>query len=181
MGQGARSRRELRAVLSPWSSSDGAKRTELARVTGTATAVISGSGYQIMLCDATGARRGPRSFTVQNNAPATATPSSTPNQAAAQPLVAGREFTLPSNLVTAALEGSSENERRSRGLLQGGERFADDLCGCGEAEIPSVKLPGTQQEKPCSRGCIPCPDPAAWGSAAVLRSQELSAVQHRSR
>lgn len=130
-------------VLSPWSSSDGAKRSELARVTGTATAIISGSGYQIMLCDATGARPLSTSFTVQNNAPATATPSPTPNQSGGATAVAGREFTLPSNLVTVALEGSGV---KTSGGAEGSFKVASVsrtiYAGVAKLKFASVKLPG---------------------------------------
>lgn len=136
-------------VLSPWSSSDGAKRSELARVTGTATAIISGSGYQIILCDATGARPWSTSFTVQTPAAAAATASPTANERAGTTAVAGTEFTLPSSRVTVALNGSAV---KTTGAAEGSFKIASVsrmiYAGVAKLTFASVTLLGDTAGEP---------------------------------
>ena len=58
------------AAFSPWSSSDGSKRVEIARYGGSAFAVTTTSGRQIILCDDKGALAWSASFTILDKAPA---------------------------------------------------------------------------------------------------------------
>ncbi len=56
------------AVFSPWSSSDGANRVEVARYTGAAFVVTTGASRQIVLCDNQGAQSWMASFTIRDAA-----------------------------------------------------------------------------------------------------------------
>ena len=55
------------AVLSPWSSSDGTKRVELARYSGAAFVVTGATGRQIVVCDTKGVLPWQVTFNVQNS------------------------------------------------------------------------------------------------------------------
>lgn len=57
------------AAFSPWASSDGTKRVEIARYGGTAFAVTTNAGRQIVLCDDRGILAWSASFTILDKAP----------------------------------------------------------------------------------------------------------------
>ena len=57
------------AAFSPWSSSDGTKRVEIARYGGTAFTVTTNTGRQIVLCDDRGILAWSASFTILDKAP----------------------------------------------------------------------------------------------------------------
>jgi hypothetical protein len=57
------------AAFSPWASSDGTKRVEIARYGGSAFAVTTNTGRQIVLCDDRGILAWSASFTILDKAP----------------------------------------------------------------------------------------------------------------
>lgn len=57
------------AAFSPWASADGTKRVEIARYEGSAFAVTTGTGRQIVLCDDKGVLAWTASFTILDKAP----------------------------------------------------------------------------------------------------------------
>jgi hypothetical protein len=59
------------AAFSPWTSSDGTKRVEIARYGGSAFAVTTSTGRQIVLCDDRGILAWSASFTILDKAPGT--------------------------------------------------------------------------------------------------------------
>lgn len=137
------------AVLSPWSSSDGAKRTEMARFSGTATAVSTGSGYQIRLCDASSAKSWTASFGVQNKPTGGATPGGVSKPAAqATPVspsatLAGAEYKLPTDLVTVDVVGAGvKTNGAAEGSFKVGSVSQTTYAGVAKMKFAKVMLPG---------------------------------------
>ena len=130
-------------VLSPWSSGDGAKRTEMARFSGTATATKTGSGYKILLCDVANAKPWSTSFTVLNNAPNAAAGSGKGNQTTQATSFAGTEYTLPTNLVSVDVVGSGvKTTSGATGSFKVGSISQTIYAGVAKLKFAKVMLPG---------------------------------------
>jgi hypothetical protein len=128
-------------VLSPWSSGDASTRTEVGRLSGTATATNTGSGYQILLCDVANAKPWSTSFTVLHNAPDAAAGSRTQTTQAAS--FAGTEYSLPTKLVTVDVVGAGvKTASGAEGSFKVASISQTIYAGVAKLKFARVMLPG---------------------------------------
>lgn len=142
-------------LLSPWSAGDGAKRTEMARLSGTATATHTGSGYQILLCDVAGAKPWSTSFTVLHSAPNAAAGSVKRNQVTQAASFAGTEYTLPTHLVTVDIVGSGvKTASGAEGFFKVGSISQTIYAGVAKLRFARVMLAGDTSGEAVQVGAV---------------------------
>jgi hypothetical protein len=110
------------AAVSPWTSSDGAKRVELARFSGSAFVVTNGASRQIVLCDDRGLLPWLASVTIADGKSANA---GTP--AASATTGNGRGSGAPTQV-------ASTNGKSGRGGASGAQRSSGETSGRGGAQ-----------------------------------------------
>jgi len=154
-------------ALSPWSSIDGTKRVELARYSGSAYAISTGTGREIVLCDDKGvlpwrasltiqtnqaagalastlqpaeraARGGSRAVTQAGSAASTDAAATTPSTTTAE-----KAYKLPSGAVTISLPaGGATTGTPTTGSVQIATVSGDVLAGTGTVKFAQATLPG---------------------------------------
>jgi hypothetical protein len=198
------------AAVSPWTSSDGAKRVELARFSGSAFVVTNGTNRQVVLCDDRGILPWLASLTITDGkdaspgggrgssgapsktasaapapaAPAagqtTATRGSKPGRGGAPadgkasstaangevvqsgkqgeslPTALGREYRLPSNLITLALPTANGANvgAASLGSLKIGNVSESIFSGAAKVRFAQATIPGSKSKEAVDFGVV---------------------------
>ncbi|MGH7524869.1 MAG: hypothetical protein ACREK8_11220 [Gemmatimonadales bacterium] len=130
------------AAFSPWASADGTKRVEIARYEGSAFAVTTSAGRQIVLCDDKGVLAWTASFTILDKAPpgsagargATTTPGGRGGGARG----AGSPPVTPPVAASGGGRGSSGSGRGGTGAGRGTTGASDTAAGARGGSSPNA-------------------------------------------